>query len=329
MRKLGSKGWLAIFGIVLVFGVTCCQFRGSWSARLIDNVLRRQPGVTFVTHTVSSNDGFGVRTATFDVDVGAEATADQLSALGHTFATQIHESMVYGGLGASLNVRRSPQSFPGQSGSTMYLSFGPSGPTPEAPWQDWFKLSKGDYAYEITGSASPDRNGLPADTSLWVTLRSFEDRRDHLSASDFATAVRRLATDFPDSTVDWSVFDVDTNHAPSIRSDHGLPSPAQLALWEALDQIAPINGVFNLNRDDQNRFSLDALPDGPDVDRVVVGQLQLIKDSGLPAVYEVEDAHITVRPGGCSKDVQEPQPQTPTNVDLQIRLRTQFETCPR
>jgi hypothetical protein len=236
---------------------------------------------------------------------------------------------VYGGLGASFTVRRPPQSYPGQSGSTMYVSVGPSSPTPEAPWQDWLKLSQGDYAYEIAGWASPDDDGRPAHTSFWVTLRSFEHWDDPLGASEFAAAIRRLVTDFPDSTVDWAIFDADTNKAPSIRSDHGLPNPAQLTLWEALDHVAPIKGVFNRNGPDQNSFSLDALPVGPDVDRVVVGQLQLIKDSGLPAAYVIENAHITVRAGGCSKDVQEPQPQTPTNVDRQTRLRTQFESCPR
>ncbi|MDH6198857.1 hypothetical protein M2272_005517 [Mycobacterium frederiksbergense] len=329
MRKLGSKGRLAILGIVLVLGITCCQFRGSWSARLIDNVLGKQPGVTFVAHTVSSNNGFGVRTASFDVYVSADATADQLSALTRTFASQIHESMVYGGLGADLNVRRSPQSFPGQTDSTMYVSFRPSSPTPEAPWQDWLKLSKGDYAYGITGWAAPDHDGRPAHTSVTVTLRRFADRRDHLSASEFAASVRRLATDFPNSTVGWSVSDIDTNSAPSIRSDPGLPNPAQLALWEALDQIAPVDGEFNMNPPDRNRFSIKDMPADPDVDRVVVGQLQLIKNSGMPAVYKVEDAQITVRPGSCSMDVQEPQPRTPPVVDLQTRLRAQFESCPR
>lgn len=321
MRKLGSGGRLVVVGVVLVLVATCYQFRGSWSARLIDGVLRRQPGVTFVDHTVSSDNGFGVRTASFDVYVGADATADQLSALGHTFATQIHDSWVYGGLGAGFAVRRAAQSFPAQSGSTMYASFEPSRPTPEAPWREWLALSKGDYAYETTGSASVDG------ASLTVALRSIEHWDDPLSASEFATSVRRLATDFPDSTVAWTVFDADTNKAPSIRSDHGLPSPAQLALWEALDQIAPLDGAFNLDRNDQNSFTLDTLPADPDVDRVVVAQLQLIKDSGLPAAYDVENAQITVRPGGCSKDVREPQPQTPANVDLQVRLRTQFEQC--
>lgn len=322
MRKLGSRGRLAVVVVVLVLVATCYQFRGSWSARLIDTVLRRQPGVTFVAHTVSSNDGFGVRTASFDVYVSTDATADQLSALGHTFATQIHDSWVYGGLGASFVVMRSAQSYPAQSGSTMYVSFEPSRPTPQAPWRDWLALSKGDYAYEITGSASPDN------TSLTVALRSIKHSADPLSASEFAASVRRLTTDFPDSTVGWTVFDADTNKAPSIRSDRGLPSPAQLALWQALDQIAPIDGAFNLDRPDQNSFSLDALPPGPDVDRAVVAQLQLIKDSGLPAAYDVEDAQITVRPGGCSKDVQEPQPRTPADADLQARLRAQFEHCP-
>ncbi|ART72329.1 hypothetical protein BTO20_30615 [Mycobacterium dioxanotrophicus] len=322
MRKLGSRGRLVVVVVVLVLVATCYQFRGAWSARLIDSALRRQPGVTFVTHTVSSDNGFGVRTASFNVYVSGDATADQLSALGHTLATQIHDSWVYGGLGASFIVMRSAQqSYPAQSGSTMYVRFEPSRPTPEAPWRDWLALSKGDYAYEITGSAWPDN------TDLTVALRSIEHSHDPLSASEFATSVRRLVTDFPDSTVGWTVFDADTNNAPRIRSDRGLPNQAQLALWQALDQIAPIDGAFNVDRPDRNSFTLDALPPGPDVERVVIAQLQLIKDSGLSAAYEVEDAQITVRPGGCSKDVREPQPQTPAEVDLQARLRTQFEQC--
>ncbi|WP_167857713.1 hypothetical protein [Mycobacterium sp. DL99] len=325
MRKLGAKGRLAILGVVLVLGLTCCQFRGSWSAGLIDNVLRRQPGVTFVTHTVTSNSGFGVRTAGFDVYVGADTTADQLSALGRTFADQIHRSMVYGGLGAGLNVRRSAQSFPAQTGSTMYVNFEPLKTTPEPPWRDWLKLSQGDYAYEIVGSASPDGAWQPARTSLTVTLRSFGHRDDPLSASEFAASVRRLVTDFPDSTADWSIFDADTNGAPGIRSNHGLPDPEQLALWEALDQLAPTKGEFDLK---PPRFSIQDVPADPDADRVLIEQLQLIKNSELPTVYEVEDAQITVRPGGCSADAREPQPRTPPMTDLQTGLRTQFESCP-
>lgn len=326
MRKLGSKVWLAILGVVLVLGMTCCQFRGSWSAGLIDNALKRQPGVTFVTHTVSSNSGFGVRTAGFDVYVSADATADQLSALGRTFADQIHGSMVYGGLGASLYVRRSAPSFPAQSGSTMYLSFEPSKATPDAPWQDWLRLSQGDYGYEIAGSASPDGAWRSANTSLEVTLRSFDHWSDPLSAAQFAASVRKLITDFPDSTADWSIFDADSNRAPSIRSNHGLPTREQLALWEALDRLAPTKGGFDLK---PPRLSIEDVPTGDDVDRVVVDQLQLVENSGLPAVYEIEDAQITVRPGGCSKDAQEPQPRTPPMADVQTRLRAQFENCPR
>ncbi|MGA5545545.1 hypothetical protein ACPCIR_27210 [Mycobacterium sp. NPDC051198] len=326
MRKLGPKVWLAILGVVLALGITCCQFRGSWSAGLIDNVLKSQPGVTFVTHTVSSNSGFGVRTASFEVYVSADATTDQLSALGRTIADQIHGSLVYGGLGASVYVRRSAPSFPAQSGSTMYLSFAPSNTTPEPPWQDWLKLSRGDYAHEIAGSASPDGARRPANTSLTVTLRSLDHWSDPLSASEFAASVRRLMTDFPDSTADWAVFDADTNSAPSIRSDHGLPSPEQLSLWEALDQLAPTKGGFDLK---PPRVSIKDVPAGADGDRVAIGQLQLIRNSGLPAVYEIDDAQITVRPGGCSKDAREPQPRTPPLTELQTRLRAQFESCPQ
>jgi hypothetical protein len=326
MRKPGPKVWLAILGVVLALGITCCQFRGSWSAGLIDNVLKSQPGVTFVTHTVARDMGFGVRTADFQVMVGPEATADQLSALGRTFADQIHGSMVYGGLGANLHVSRSSESFPDQSGATMYVSVDPSKTTPEPPWQDWLKLAKGDYAYGISGSAYPGHDRRPASTNLTVALRGYRDLGNDLAESEFAAAVRRLAMDFPDSTTEWKVFDIDSNNAPSIRSDHGLPTAEQLALWEALDQLAPTNGLFDL---EPPRLSIEDVPAGADGDRVAVDQLQLVKNSGLPAVYEIEDEQVTVRPGGCSKDAQEPQPRTPPLMDLQTKLRAQFESCPR
>lgn len=326
MRKPGPKVWLAILGVVLALGITCCQFRGSWSAGLIDNVLKSQPGVTFVTHTVARDMGFGVRTADFQVMVSPEATADQLSALGRTFADQIHGSMVYGGLGANLHVSRSSESFPDQSGATMYVSVDPSKTTPEPPWQDWLKLAKGDYAYDVTGWASPDGPWQPARTSLRVILRSYDHVHDPLGASEFADSVRRLIADFADSTTAWHIFDADSNNAPSIRSDHGLPTAEQLALWEALDQLAPTNGLFDL---EPPRLSIEDVPAGADGDRVAVDQLQLVKNSGLPAVYEIEDEQVTVRPGGCSKDAQEPQPRTPPLMDLQTKLRAQFESCPR
>ncbi|MGV0783240.1 hypothetical protein [Mycolicibacterium sp. XJ775] len=326
MRMPGPKVWLAILGVVLALGITCCQFRGSWSAGLIDNVLKSQPGVTFVTHTVARDMGFGVRTADFQVMVSPEATADQLSALGRTFADQIHGSLVYGGLGANLHVSRSSESFPDQSGATMYVSVDPSKTTPEPPWQDWLKLAKGDYAYGISGSAYPGHDRRPASTNLTVALRGYRDQGNDLAESEFAAAVRRLAMDFPDSTTEWKVFDIDTNDAPSIRSENGLPTAEHLALWERLDRLAPTKGEFDL---EPPRFAVGKVPAGSERDRIVGGQLQLIKDSGVPAVYELENEHVTVRPGGCSKDVQEPQPRMPADERLQTKLRAQFESCPR
>ena len=326
MRTLAATGRLVVLGAVLVAGVTGCDFGGSRSADAIDKALKSQPGVTSVTHTVSSNDGFGVRTASFDVYVGTDVTADQLSALGRTFTDQINGSRVYNDKGASMNVRRSAQSFPAQTGSTMYVEVAPAKATPEPPWQDWLTLSQGDYAYEITGSASPDDSWQPARTSLKVALRSYDHVHDPLSASEFAASVRRLIADFADSTTAWHIFDADSNNAPSIRSDHGLPTAEQLALWEALDQLAPTNGLFDL---EPPRVSIEDMPAGADGDRVAVDQLQLVKNSGLPAVYEIEDDQITVRPGGCSKDAQEPQPRTPPLIDRQTKLRAQFENCPR
>lgn len=157
-----------------------------------------------------------------------------------------------------------------------------------------------------------------------MKLRSYDALATPVpGASEFATTIRRLAADFPDSTAGWNVYDIDPNRAPSIRSDHGLPGPAQITLWEALAQIAPTKGDFNESRHDRNRFSIDALPAEP----VMVAQLRLIADSGLPAtVYNVVTNQITVRPGGCSKDVQEPGPRT-ADADLQARLRSQFERC--
>ncbi|WP_234793482.1 hypothetical protein [Mycolicibacterium porcinum] len=159
-----------------------------------------------------------------------------------------------------------------------------------------------------------------------MTLRSYDHVHDPLDASEFAASVRRLIADFPDSSTDWHIVDADGNNAPSIRSDDGLPTEAQLALWEALDQLAPTDGLFDL---EPPRFSIGGVPAGAERDRIVEGQLQHIEESGLPAVYELENEHITVRPGGCSKDAQEPQPRTPADQRLQTKLRAQFESCPR
>ncbi|MEX3649752.1 hypothetical protein [Mycolicibacterium porcinum] len=326
MYKLGAKGRLVVLGAVLTAGVTGCDFGGSRAADAIDEVLKSHPGVTSVTHTVSSNDGFGVRTASFDVYVSTDATADQLSALGRTFTDQVNGSRVYDDKGASMNVRRSAQSFPAQTGSTMYVGVAPAKTTPEPPWQDWLRLAQGDYAYEITGSASPDDGWQPARTSLTVTLRSYDHVHDPLGASEFAASVRRLIADFPDSSTDWHIVDADGNNAPSIRSDDGLPTDEQLALWEALDRLAPTDGLFDL---EPPRFSIGGVPAGAERDRIVGGQLQHIEESGLPAVYELENEHITVRPGGCSKDAQEPQPRTSADQRLQTELRARFESCPR
>lgn len=212
------------------------------------------------------------------------------------------------------------------------------GDHPEPPWQDWLRLSRGDYGYEITGWATPADHDRSAGTSLEITLFDGRNRRpDNIGAEEFAAVVHRLAADFPQSRSDWVIINsfIYANDPPSIRSDHGLPTSAQLRLWQALDAIAPIHGAFNLDplaynpkQPDSNRIRLGKLAPR-DMDRVAVKQLQLIAKSETATVYEIDDAQITVRPGRCSAGVQEPQPRTPDNVNMQAELRAQFETCPR
>lgn len=147
MRKLGSKGWLAVVGVGLLLAMTCCEFRGNWSADLIEKALRRQPGVTFVSHSLRKEMGLELRAASFDVHVGPKVTAEKLASLTRTFSDHIHGSWVYGGLGATMTVMGTSESFPAQTGSTMYVSIAPSETPPDPPWQDWLTLSQGDYAY--------------------------------------------------------------------------------------------------------------------------------------------------------------------------------------
>lgn len=329
----GALGVLVLSVASLVAG---CDFTGSRTADRIDDALRPLAGVSSVSHTVSRNGGFGPTSVTFDVYVRGEASADQLSALTHVFTDQIHDSRAFRSLTATLNVRRWPEGR--HLDSTMYVELQPAAATPEPPWQDWLKLSRGEYGYEITGWASPSTYDRPAGTSLDVTLFDGKDRRpDNIGATEFATAVRRLGTDFPGSTSDWVITNsfIYSNDPPSIRSGHGLPTAAQLDLWEALDTIAPVHGAFNLgplpgNRDqpDRNRIRLNK-PAGRNVDRIAEEQLQLIRKSKTATAYTIDDAQITVRPGRCSAGVREPQPRTAPDVNLQSALRTQFETCPR
>jgi len=336
MRMFGRWGVLAVLVLSAAWALTGCDVTGSRSADRIDNALRPLSGVSSVSHTVGRNGGFGPTDVTFDVYVRGEATADQLSALTHVFTDQIHESRTFRTLRATLNVRRWPVG--DHLYSTMYVEMRPSVFTPEPPWQDWLKLSQGDYGYEITGWASPSDNGRPAGTSLDVTLFDGKDRRpDNIGAKEFAAAVRRLSTDFSHSTSDWEVTNsfIYSNDPPSVRSDHGLPTPAQLSLWEALDAITPIHGEFNLSplpygreQPDHNRVSVSKLP-VQNGDHVAVEQLQLIRESESATVYNVKYAQITVRPGRCSAGIQEPQPRTPHDVNVQADLRAQFETCPR
>lgn len=289
-----------------------------------------------MSHTVGRNGGFGPTEVSFDVYVRDEATTDQLSALTHVFTDQIHASRAFRTLRASLHVRRWP---PGNHmHSTMYVELRPSVTTPEPPWQDWLRLSRGDYGYEITGWATPADHDRSAGTSLEITLFDGKNRRPgNIGAEEFAAVVRRLAADFPQSRSDWVITNsfIYANDPPSIRSAHGLPTPAQLRLWQALDAIAPVHGAFNLDplafnpkQPDSNRIRLGKLAPR-DMDRVAVKQLQLIAKSETATVYDIDEAQITVRPGRCSAGVQEPQPRTPDNVNMQAKLRAQFETCPR
>lgn len=329
----GALGVLVLSVASLVAG---CDFTGSRTADRIDDTLRPLAGVTSVSHTISHSGGPAPASATFDVYVRGEASADQLSALTRVFTGQIHDSRTFRSWAATLNVRRSPEG--NHLFSTMYVELRPSAATPEPPWQDWLKLSRGEYGYEITGWASPSTYDRPAGTSLNVTLFDGKDRRpDNIGATEFATAVRRLGTDFPGSTSDWVITNsfIYSNDPPSIRSGHGLPTAAQLDLWEVLDAIAPVHGAFNRgplpgnrNQPDRNSIQLTKLADR-NMDHVAEEQLQLIKKSGTSTVYTIGDAQITVRPGRCSAGVREPQPRTAPDVNLQSALRTQFETCPR
>jgi hypothetical protein len=329
----GALGVLVLSVASLVAG---CDFTGSRTADRIDDTLRPLAGVTSVSHTISHSGGPAPASATFDVYVRGEASADQLSALTRVFTGQIHDSRTFRSWAATLNVRRSPEG--NHLFSTMYVELRPSAATPEPPWQDWLKLSRGEYGYEITGWASPSTYDRPAGTSLNVTLFDGKDRRpDNIGATEFATAVRRLGTDFPGSTSDWVITNsfIYSNDPPSIRSGHGLPTAAQLDLWEALDAIAPVHGAFNRgplpgnrNQPDRNSIQLTKLADR-NMDHVAEEQLQLIKKSGTATVYTIGDAQITVRPGRCSAGVREPQPRTAPDVALQGELRAQFETCPR
>lgn len=329
----GALGVLVLSVASLVAG---CDFTGSRTADRIDDTLRPLAGVTSVSHTISHSGGPAPASATFDVYVRGEASADQLSALTRVFTGQIHDSRTFRSWAATLNVRRSPEG--NHLFSTMYVELRPSAATPEPPWQDWLKLSRGEYGYEITGWASPSTYDRPAGTSLNVTLFDGKDRRpDNIGATEFATAVRRLGTDFPGSTSDWVITNsfIYSNDPPSIRSGHGLPTAAQLDLWEVLDAIAPVHGAFNRgplpgnrNQPDRNSIQLTKLADR-NMDHVAEEQLQLIKKSGTSTVYTIGDAQITVRPGRCSAGVREPQPRTAPDVNLQSALRAQFETCPR
>ncbi|CPZ57907.1 hypothetical protein [Mycobacteroides abscessus] len=324
---------LALIGVSVLAG---CDFTGAQSADRIDQSLKPLPGVSSVSHTVGRNGGFGPTEVSFDVYVRDEATTDQLSALTHVFTDQIHASRAFRTLRASLHVRRWP---PGNHmHSTMYVELRPSVTTPEPPWQDWLRLSRGDYGYEITGWATPADHDRSAGTSLEITLFDGKNRRPgNIGAEEFAAVVRRLAADFPQSRSDWVITNsfIYANDPPSIRSAHGLPTPAQLRLWQALDAIAPVHGAFNLDplafnpkQPDSNRIRLGKLAPR-DMDRVAVKQLQLIAKSETATVYDIDEAQITVRPGRCSAGVQEPQPRTPDNVNMQAKLRAQFETCPR
>ncbi|AYM44472.1 hypothetical protein [Mycobacteroides chelonae] len=329
----GALGVLVLSVASLVAG---CDFTGSRTADRIDDTLRPLAGVSSVSHTISHSGGPAPASATFDVYVRGEASADQLSALTRVFTGQIHDSRTFRSWAATLNVRRSPEGH--HLDSTMYVELRPSAATPEPPWQDWLKLSRGEYGYEITGWASPSTYDRPAGTSLNVTLFDGKDRRpDNIGATEFATAVRRLGTDFPGSTSDWVITNsfIYSNDPPSIRSGHGLPTAAQLDLWEVLDAIAPVHGAFNRgplpgnrNQPDRNSIQLTKLADR-NMDHVAEEQLQLIKKSGTSTVYTIGDAQITVRPGRCSAGVREPQPRTAPDVNLQSALRAQFETCPR
>ncbi|NGX06343.1 hypothetical protein [Mycobacteroides franklinii] len=337
MRMFGQGGG-ALGVLVLSVGslVAGCDFTGSRTADRIDETLRSLAGVSSVSHTISHSGGPAPASATFDVYVRGEASADQLSALTRVFTGQIHDSRTFRSWAATLNVRRWPEG--NHLFSTMYVELRPSAATPEPPWQDWLKLSRGEYGHQITGRVWPSDYDRPAGTSLDVTLFDGKDRRpDDIGATEFATAVRRLGTDFPGSTSDWVITNslIYANDPPSIRSGHGLPTAAQLDLWEALDTIAPVDGDFNRgplpgNRDqpDRNSIQLTKLT-GRNMDHVAEEQLQLIKKSGTATVYTIDHAQITVRPGRCSTGVWEPQPSTAPDVALQGELRAQFETCPR
>lgn len=333
---MGTIARLGVLVLAAVVVLTGCDVSGEDAAGRIDDQLRPLPGVWSVSHNVRKELGMTAAGLWTRVEVHPEATAEQLTEISRTYEDVVHNSAKFGKLPASLSVSRRPRERDsGNSWSEMTFDLKPGQQTPSPPWSQWLRLSDGDYGNEIRGSAWPPDEWTPAGhRQLTINVLKYDDpHADSATAQELAPLLHRLAADFPETDIDWKVRPSGPleNGSLGVDSDHGLPSPPQVSLWEAISVLSPVRAEFKMNSQgiDRNQFTLQRLPAAADVDRVVSGQLQLIKDSRLPALYKVESAGIQVRPGSCSAGIPDPPPYLPENAALQTRLRAQFESCPR
>lgn len=310
----------AILLLWTLFGVTGCDIAGSDTAAAIVDDLKKLPGVQSASQELSTYSG-GLTASALAVNVSTrpDVSGAELDWMWSTLVRRVTNANTLRDAKVDLTVLRGPR-------ATAHVRIDPTNNNPaKPPWDEWVHVAADypDAVIELIGT-------VPQGARYVLTLNAFAEPGP-VTAPALANLTRRLLTDFDASRpINWEIKPIGDVKYQSIQANHGLPEASQLALWESLNQLAPTSGLFDMTSDSsrRNQFTIERLPAADQVDDIVGGQLQLIKDSGLRAEYRVHKERIVVRPGGCSKGISD-EPTWASAQELQTGLRTQFETCSR
>ncbi len=300
-------------------------------SRPIAQAINGLPGVESTTHSFSIG-WYDTFTVHLDANVRPEITPEQLTAIWEVFTHRVEEA---GAGHAHVNVRLTindcppPVARPGSYCGEISETTDMESAEPVPNWQEWRALVRGHYANAIRVKTS-HVNGQ-SHKQITVTLPPSADGTPREArAQDFSSLFRRIATDFPGlREAAWTATGGQTPANVSnleLGTSRGLPTDAELGLWEALSAIAPVK--MNLVRDsgtsDEKSLVTVTLPGAGEANwrRAALSQLMLLRAYQHRVKYEATYGKdtLTVVVGGCS-------PEFDTGSALQNELRRWFETC--
>lgn len=303
-------------------------------SRSIAQAISGLPGVESTTHNFSI-DWYDTFTVHLGANVRPDITPEQLTAIWEVFTRRAKNA---GAGHAHFNVRLTISDCPSTVARPDRYCGGISATTdmesaePVPDWQEWRALIRGHYGNDIQVNTSHVKG--QSHKQITVTLAPSTDGKPREArAQDFSPLFRRLGTDFPGlRKAAWTATSTGGQTPANVSNlelgtSRGLPTDAEVGLWEALSAIAPVK--MSLVRDsgtnDEKSLVTVTLPGTGETAwrRAALSQLMLLEAYQHRVKYEATYGKdtLTVIVGGCS-------PEFETGSALQNELRQWFETCP-